>query len=94
MRSAADIEDASEKDPVSPGRILPARELLGDMLLESGHPQEALAAYKSSLITDPNGCAATVWRRELRSLQATPSKLGTISAEQSKWRTPIVSVPS
>jgi tetratricopeptide (TPR) repeat protein len=53
MRSAADIEDASEKDPVSPGRILPARELLGDMLLESGHPQEALAAYESSLITDP-----------------------------------------
>jgi hypothetical protein len=34
MRSAADIEDASEKDPVSPGRNLPARELLGDMLLE------------------------------------------------------------
>ena len=53
MRSAADIEDANEKDPVSPGRILPARELLGDMLLESGHPQEALAAYESSLISDP-----------------------------------------
>ena len=49
MRSAADIEDANEKDPVSPGRILPARELLGDMLLESGRPEEALGAYESSL---------------------------------------------
>jgi tetratricopeptide (TPR) repeat protein len=53
MRSAADMEDASEKDPVSPGRILPARELLGDMLLESGRPEEALAAYESSLVNDP-----------------------------------------
>jgi tetratricopeptide (TPR) repeat protein len=53
MRLAAEIEDASEKDPVSPGRILPARELLGDMLLESGRPEEALAAYESSLVNDP-----------------------------------------
>jgi tetratricopeptide (TPR) repeat protein len=53
MRSAADMEDASEKDPVSPGRILPARELLGDMLLESGRPEEALAAYESSLVNAP-----------------------------------------
>jgi tetratricopeptide (TPR) repeat protein len=53
MRSAADMEDSSEKDPVSPGRILPARELLGDMLLESGHPGEALVAYESSLVNDP-----------------------------------------
>jgi tetratricopeptide (TPR) repeat protein len=53
MRSAADTEDASEKDPVSPGRILPARELLGDMLLASGRPEEALAAYESSLVNDP-----------------------------------------
>jgi tetratricopeptide (TPR) repeat protein len=53
MRSAADMEDASEKDPVSPGRILPARELLGDMLLENERPGEALAAYESSLVSDP-----------------------------------------
>ena len=53
MRSAADIEDANEKDPVSPGRILPARELLGDMLLESGRPEEALGAYEIALVNDP-----------------------------------------
>lgn len=53
MRTAADIEDASEKSGVSPGRILPARELLGDMLLESGNPDDALAAYEASLVNDP-----------------------------------------
>jgi tetratricopeptide (TPR) repeat protein len=53
MRSAADIEDKSEKHPVSPGRLIPARELLGDMLLESGHPADALVEYEASQIRDP-----------------------------------------
>jgi hypothetical protein len=34
--SAADMEDASEKNPVTPGEVIPARELLADMLLEMG----------------------------------------------------------
>jgi hypothetical protein len=53
MRSAAEMEEASEKAGVSPGRILPARELLGDMLRESGRPVDALAAYEASLVNDP-----------------------------------------
>jgi hypothetical protein len=53
MRSAADMEAASEKSAISPGRILPARELLGDMLLESGRSDDALAAYEVSLVNDP-----------------------------------------
>jgi tetratricopeptide (TPR) repeat protein len=53
MRASADMEDASEKAAVSPGRILPARELLGDMLLQSGHPADALAAYEAALVNDP-----------------------------------------
>ena len=53
MRASADMEEASEKAAVSPGRILPARELLGDMLLESGHPADALAAYEAALVNDP-----------------------------------------
>ena len=53
MGSAADMEGSSEKAAVSPGRILPARELLGDMLLESGRPGDALTAYESSLVNDP-----------------------------------------
>jgi tetratricopeptide (TPR) repeat protein len=54
MREAADLEDTTEKHPVSPGRLIPARELLGDMLLESGRPAEALVEYEASQIHDPN----------------------------------------
>lgn len=53
MRAAADLEDKSEKAAVSPGRLIPARELLGDMLLESGKPAEALVEYEASQIRDP-----------------------------------------
>ena len=54
MRGAASLESKSEKAAVSPGRLIPAHELLGDMLLESGNPGEALAAYERSLVRDPN----------------------------------------
>jgi tetratricopeptide (TPR) repeat protein len=54
MRAAADLEDKHEKHIVTPGRILPARELLGDMLLEAGQPAAALAAYEASQIREPN----------------------------------------
>lgn len=54
MRAAADLEDTSEKAAVSPGRLLPARELLGDMLQESGQPEEALTEYEQSDERDPN----------------------------------------
>jgi hypothetical protein len=53
MRAAADKEDLSEKSAVSPGRLVPARELLGDMLLEDGQAPEALAAYEMSQKRDP-----------------------------------------
>ena len=49
MRAAAALEDSTEKRPVSPGAVLPARELLGDMLLEVHRPEEALAAYEAVL---------------------------------------------
>jgi hypothetical protein len=54
MRSAADMEDASEKSPVSPGRLIPARELLADMLLQNGNAAEALVQYERSQVRDPN----------------------------------------
>ncbi len=53
MRAAADKEDLSEKSAVSPGRLLPARELLGDMLLADGEAAQALAAYQASDKRDP-----------------------------------------
>jgi tetratricopeptide (TPR) repeat protein len=54
MRQAADMEDKSEKHIVTPGRILPARELLGDMLLELKQPAEALREYEASQLREPN----------------------------------------
>jgi tetratricopeptide (TPR) repeat protein len=54
MRSAADIEDKSEKHAVTPGRLMPARELLGEMLLEMNRPAEALQAFETSEKHDPN----------------------------------------
>jgi tetratricopeptide (TPR) repeat protein len=54
MRAAADLEDQSEKNAVSPGRLVPARELLGEMLLESARPAEALAEFERSQVRDPN----------------------------------------
>jgi hypothetical protein len=53
MRAAAALEDSTEKRPVTPGAVLPARELLGDMLLETHHPREALAAYQAVLRDAP-----------------------------------------
>jgi len=54
MRSAADIEDKNEKHIVTPGRIVPARELLGDMLLELKRPAEALAEFEASQRREPD----------------------------------------
>ncbi|HEY5900328.1 MAG TPA: hypothetical protein VIV54_22370, partial [Burkholderiales bacterium] len=54
MRQAADLEDRNEKHPVTPGRILPARELLGDMLMEQKRPAEALKEYELSQQREPN----------------------------------------
>lgn len=54
MREAADLEDSVDKHPVTPGAVLPARELLGEMLLQLEKPQEALEAYEASLRSSPH----------------------------------------
>jgi tetratricopeptide (TPR) repeat protein len=54
MRQAADTEDRSDKNIVTPGRLLPARELLGDMLMELKRPAEAFKEYESSQQREPN----------------------------------------
>jgi tetratricopeptide (TPR) repeat protein len=54
MSAAADAEDRSEKATVTPGPIVPARELLGDMLLGRGAAKDALATFEASLAKEPN----------------------------------------
>ena len=53
LRYAADEEDALGKHPVSPGAIVPIRELLGDLYLEVDRPADALAAFERSLQLNP-----------------------------------------
>ena len=53
MRAAADHEDSVDKLPVTPGPIVPARELLGEMLLEAKQPVAALEAFETSLKLAP-----------------------------------------
>jgi tetratricopeptide (TPR) repeat protein len=54
LREAADREDATEKAAVTPGPLVPARESLGDLLLELKRPAEALPVYEKSLAKEPN----------------------------------------
>ena len=54
MRAAAEAEDGTEKHPVTPGSIKPARELLGEMLIEVGQPGNALKEFEASHRVEPN----------------------------------------
>jgi hypothetical protein len=54
MRLSADLEDSMEKHIVTPSPVVPARELLGEMLLEVGQPADALVAFESSAQREPN----------------------------------------
>jgi hypothetical protein len=54
MRAAAEAEEASDKHPVTPGNVVPSRELLGEMLMALNQPKEALIEYEQSLKRDAN----------------------------------------
>lgn len=54
MREAAEMEYATNKHPVTPGEVLPAGELLADLLLAADKPGEALKAYEHDLRQHPN----------------------------------------
>ena len=53
MESAAKLEDGTEKSAVTPGPLSPARELLGEMLLEMNNPREALVQFEATLRKEP-----------------------------------------
>ncbi|MGN8550752.1 hypothetical protein ACQPTN_41980 [Bradyrhizobium sp. 13971] len=57
MNAAAEAEDKTEKHPVTPGPLAPARELYAAMLLDRGMAREALAAYEAVLKKEPNRLA-------------------------------------
>jgi hypothetical protein len=53
MKSAADLEDKTEKSAVTPGPLSPARELLGDMLLQMNKPAQAFEQFEATLKKEP-----------------------------------------
>ncbi|MCK1479697.1 hypothetical protein IVB27_34410 [Bradyrhizobium sp. 197] len=53
-RAAADLDATMDKHPATPSSVLPARELLADLLLELNQPAAALVEYQAMLSTDPN----------------------------------------
>jgi tetratricopeptide (TPR) repeat protein len=53
LTQAVELERKVGKHAVTPGAILPAAELLGDLLLELNRPADALAAYRASLADAP-----------------------------------------
>lgn len=54
MRAASKAEEASDKHPVTPGNVVPTRELLGEMLMVLNKPVQAFAEFERSLKRDPN----------------------------------------
>jgi len=54
MRSAAELEDRTEKSAVTPGPLAPSRELLGEMLLRVHQPGQALEQFEATLKREPN----------------------------------------
>jgi hypothetical protein len=54
MRTAAELEEASDKHPVTPGNVVPSRELLGEMLMALNQPAQAFTEFERSLARDPN----------------------------------------
>ena len=60
LRAAADEEDAVEKLPVTPGPIVPAREQLGELLLQANKPDQALREFEASLDLAPGRRGALV----------------------------------
>ena len=54
LRAASDLEDSTEKHPVTPGAIVPAREMLGDLFLAVNQPSSALTEFEKSLQSAPN----------------------------------------
>ncbi len=67
MHEAADREDGLDKSPVTPGAVLPARELYADMLGLDGQWPKAVDAYRATLAISPNrfnSVAGAAWAAE------------------------------
>ncbi|WP_020571560.1 tetratricopeptide repeat protein [Neolewinella persica] len=97
MQEAAGLEAEVGKHPVSPGEVLPAQELLGDMMMVLGRPKEALSAYLLNLQSHPNrfngvyGAAVAAKRAgEHKTAKEQFSKLVELTAANVEDRTEVI----
>ena len=81
MGEAATIEDATEKSAVTPGPLAPAREMLGDMLMELRRPAEALAEYRRTLSKEPGRYRALDGARRAASASGNETEAAKYSRE-------------
>ncbi len=81
MRIAAKLDDATEKNPVTPGSVLPAREQLGELLLALGRPGDALKEYEASLQRAPRRLAGLYGAAQSARLAGDQVKAGRYFAE-------------
>jgi hypothetical protein len=84
MRSAADLEDTSEKHIAMENRLYAMRELLADLLLESGQPTQALAEYEASMSASPNRFNALVGAAKAAIASDNPNKASDYSGHSNE----------
>jgi len=80
MRAAAAMEDGTEKSAVTPGPLAPARELVGEMLLQMDQPADALKEFEATLEKEPNRFRAMFGAARSASLAGDREKARTYSA--------------
>ena len=78
MTEAADVEDSVDKHPVTPGAVLPARELLGDMLMELGEYEKSITAYEQALSISANRLRSLTGIKAAKQLSSS-EKTGSLS---------------
>src|ERR1700674_4732 len=81
MKSAAELEDGTEKSAVTPGPLAPARELLGEMLLEMKEPAEALEQFEATLKKEPGRFRALYGAARAAQLSGSPEASQTYFGE-------------
>lgn len=81
LRAAADREDSVDKHPVTPGPLLPAREILADLLMDAGSATAALKEYEAVLKTSPRRFNATAGAAQAAAKSGDRAKARAYAAE-------------
>jgi hypothetical protein len=81
MRTAAEMEDRTEKSAVTPGPLAPARELLGELLLQLNRPADALKEFEATLKKEPNRFRAVAGAAKAAALAGNRARARTYASQ-------------